>query len=67
MNFLEGALVGFSLLVFLRLEEPPAAPMLLTDAEDLVLKTTDPNEASLVTNDRGPLCDASWGYPTAPS
>lgn len=67
MNFRDGALVGSSLLVFLRLEDPPTAPMLLTDPDDFVLKTTEPNEASLATNDTGPLCDASWGYPTAPS
>lgn len=67
MNLRDGALVGSSLLVFLRLEDPPTAPMLLTDPDDFVLKTTEPNEASLATNDTGPLCDASWGYPTAPS
>lgn len=68
INFRDGAMRGSSLLVFLLLEGPPIAPMLLADVEDFVLKITDPNEASVVvTNDTGPLCDVSCGYPTAPS
>lgn len=66
MKFRDGALWR-SLLVFLVLEDPPAAPLLLTDPGDLELKIDEPKEVSGAPNDAGTLCDVSCRYPTAAS